>query len=509
MSTRVAAAAPPARPDLAVLVQLATVAMGPLGAPLLPDGWALFSTFPGDSPPIPGQRGQGFVATGTLAGQAVTVLSLGLPWTSYLGMNPNLTFGLTAVAPPIVPTDGPQIETNLLAAYTGMREALWAAVAAAAGNGPLYITGMGTGGPLAQLATLDLRPGNKGPGGQPAPGSAPTLAVFSSPGPGNAAFAAALGQMQGAAATVGLAALGVTIDRFPLVAATAPAGPPVVAASRLPTPYDDPWLERGPGAYATALDPDAPWYPPSPAEARITNPPAGFDPLRAASCARLCAVTYMLAQRPGLISVASTAPYTLQSLLTANGAVQGAVFVSALDIVVAFRGAITFFEFVTTLANTFAQDAAFIDANFFTHAGACVLYASGGPPSLQAQLWAALAAAGPKRPVCFTGHDLGGALAVLAAADQLANHKDFGAPVVYGFGTCRVGSAQMPSSPVFPALNAASFMVARTADFLPRAPLIGSLLPFGQAVNLAGVPPNDEPTAHGISGYARLLSPWA
>jgi len=505
MSTRAADLPPLANQDLAILVQLAAVAMGLLGAPLLPNGWALISTFPGNAPPVPAPSGQGFVATGTLAGQPATVLSLGLPWASYLGFTPNPTFALAPVPPSIVPAAGPQVETNLLAAYTAMRAALWTA---AVGKGPLYITGMGPGGPLAHLAALDLRPGNKGPDGQPAAATAPSVAVFSSPGPGNTEFATAVKQTTCAVATVGLAAPGVTIDRFP-VAPTSAAGTAVLARGKLPTPFDDPWVERGPGAYATALDPATPWYPPSAADARFTNPPTGFDPLRAATCAGLCAMTYTLAQRPGLIAAAPIAPYALQSVLTANGAVQGAVFVSPMDIVVAFRGAITFFEFVTLLGNTFAEVAPFIDANFFMHAGARVLYSSGGPPSVRDQLWTALAAAGPKRPVYFTGHDLGGAVAVLAAADQLANHKDFSAPTVYGFGICQLAGAQMSSSPVYAGLNAASFMVARTTDFLPRAPLIGSLMPFGQAVNLVGMPQNDEPTAHGISGYARLLSPWA
>jgi hypothetical protein len=493
--------------DLAVLVQLAAVAAGPLGAPTLPDGWALISTFPGDRPPIPGSSGQGFVATGTFGDQSVTVLGLGLPWTSYLGMAPNPGFVLGDVAPPMVPAGGPQVETNLLAGYTGMRKVLWQAVTSA-GGGPLYLTGLGLGGPLAQVAALDLRPGNKGPDGQPAPTTAPTVAVFSSPGPGNTAFATAFGQTQGANATTSLTGSRIAIDRFPLASTTA-AGSPVVVPSLLPTPYDDPWLERGPGAYATALDPNGSWSPPETAPASLGNAPSGFDPWRASTCARLCAATYTLAQRPGLIGTLPIMPYTLQAVLSANGTVQGAVFASAMDVVVAFCGAITFQEFVTLLGNTFSDRADFIDSQFDIHAGARVAYTSGSPATIRDQLWLALSAIAPARPVYFAGHDLGGVVAVIAAADQLTNHKALGTPTVYGFGTCQMAGPALPSSPVYATLNAATFMIARTRDFLPRAPLLGSLMPFGQVVSLAGTPAGDEPTAHGISGYDRLLSPWA
>ena len=507
MSRQLAATTTLTHQDLAVLVQLAAVAAGPLGAPILPDGWALNSTFPGDSPPIPGSSGQGFVATGALGDQAVTVLALGLPWTSYLGLAPNTGFALGAVAPPIVPASGPQVEANLLSAYTGMQKVLWQSVTNA-GGGALYLAGLGLGGPLAQLAALDLRPGNKGPDGQPAPATAPAVAVFSSPGPGNPAFATAFGQTQGANATVSLAASGIGIDRFPLASTTA-AGSPVVVPSLLPTPYDDPWLERGPGAYATALNPNGSWVPPDTAPASLGNVPSGFDPWRASTCARLCAATYALAQRPGLISALPIAPYTLQAVMSANGTIQGAVFASPADVVVAFRGAITFQEFVTLLGNTYAELADFIDPQFYMHAGARVAYTSGSPASVRDQLWSALSAMTPVRPVYFAGHDLGGAVAVLAAADLLTNHKALGTPTVYGFGTCRLAGPALPRSPVYATLNAATFMVARTRDFLPRAPLLGSLTSFGQAVGLAGTPAGDEPTAHGINGYDRLLSPWA
>jgi len=235
----------------------------------------------------------------------------------------------------------------------------------------------------------------------------------------------------------------------------------------------------------------------------------------AASLATLCTVPYQLAQHPGLLLPGSIAPFTLQTVVTAGGSPWAVIFVSPSSVVVAFRGTGTWAELGSLLGNSNLLNARFLDAKAANvHAGALGLYTTSTCGSSSAVTFRdALRTLldGPLvqgRTLYFAGHDLGGALAVIAAADIATNDKSLGKPITYTFGSSPVGNfdfAQFIAS----LLTGSVFMIARPGDFLPSAMMSGAYERVGTAITLEGVPPNDEPTLHALTGYVALLNPFS
>jgi hypothetical protein len=514
-----AAANPPAfsTDDTAVLLQLAAAAMGDLSVgPILPAGWSPLATLPA-APPAPARSAaQGYYATGTLPSSDATpiaVLALGVPWVAYLNQ---VQFGVPTLVdlPPDVRPRGETAKVidafaNL---YGGRRGDIWSNLARI-GGASLVIVGMGLGAPLAQIAAIDLRPGASGPQREAAPQAQPACVVFSAPAFGDAGFAALFGRTVPSGQSVGLARVGAPLDRFPmpqgLVPGVVAAGMPQVFPALLPRSGDDPWLERSPDFYLAALG-GSPSPPPA-APFDLAPLPPGFEPLLAWSLAQLCQLPYQLARQPGLLLPDAPAPLQLLGVVQSNGVALAAVLAAAGGTVVAFRGTIGFEEFIGILANSAVAIAHFIaDEGAYVHCGALGVYTggTGGQGTVQSALLSLLQAVAPQRlPIYCAGHDLGGALAVLAAADIARNASGLGTPIVYTFGSVPVGSFSL--APLLADLNLSIYAVARPADFLARAAMKGGYGPVGTAIALRGTPPLDEPGAHALGGYAALLSPWA
>ena len=122
-----------------------------------------------------------------------------------------------------------------------------------------------------------------------------------------------------------------------------------------------------------------------------------------------------------------------------------------------------------------------------------------------AEVKAALSAA-PETVLDFAGHGLGGAVAALAAIDTVETLAPRQAPRVWMFGAPVFGSYDF-LTPAAALIGPTTIRVNRRADFLPRLGFTFLTEGLGQAVSLLGRPRITDPEAHGLSGYAGLLSP--
>ncbi|MDB5041442.1 MAG: lipase [Candidatus Eremiobacteraeota bacterium] len=494
------AAAPYSAADAAVLVQLAEAAAGDLSAgAVLPPGWSPLATVPANPPAPPAAMGaQAIYATGNLPSDPATtvvVLAVGMPWITYLNAFSDGVLDIVPV-PFGVPSTG-KIVPTFAQLYGQLRGGLWAALTQA-GKNPIVVTGIGLGAPLAQLAALDLTPPNVGPKKE-LPAAAPSCYAFSTPAFGDAVFAGDLARVVASSWTVTPAYLNQNLDLFASVPSGGDvtlSGTPQQVATQFPTPFDDPWIERSPWFYADALG--QPFTPPPSSPTTISPQGTAFQPVLASALSQLCAVTYGLAQNPALAQRQPLTSYTYVGPLAATGSAVGATFSFAGGLAVAFRGAITFAEFGGLLASSNLAHAKFIANSAYVHAGALAMYAP-----LRNALLAQLNALPAGSQIVFTGHDLGGALAIIAAADVIKNAPTLTKPVVYTFGAAPV------AGPTFPALVATAtiFAVARPNDFLPQSMLMGGFVQLGTTMTLGGTPAQDEPGAHSATGYATLFDP--
>ncbi|HEY0323882.1 MAG TPA: hypothetical protein VGC66_23235 [Pyrinomonadaceae bacterium] len=515
-----------------LFVQLAELAQQDLSQIILPAGWSQVVNVTSDRsvrPPIP--NAQGFYARGILDGSASSaVLVLGVTWSEFLntynvggGAQDAETGVLQTLAPTgVIGSDfTPQLPVLVAYQFGG----LYGQIRASIWNGlkqvqsmPLYVVGIGMGGMLAQLAVLDLRPGNKGPANQPAPTAAPVCYVFSAPPVGNSSFAQYYRQKVAQSYTVWAGTSDLPVDLFP----TAPpeyqsSGQLQSLSALLPSSYDDPWVERSGDFYLTTLG-GTPMPPPT-SPGSIVNPPAGFDRFLAFSLAKLCAVAYQRKQHPNAQTGLDISPFVPQADITSTDITSKTVtfcslFTSPDSVVVAFPGAVTWQELVLQMANNNLDYPDFLGQNFaYVLQGALQVYkaSSTGKAGEQTFRQAVIAkvqqlAGTPAKKVYVTGHSLGGVLASICAADLKVNYAALAPAKLYTFGCLPVGNYEFAQffNPLF-AGN--SFHIARTGDFAPNLwPILG-FEPLNQQVTLQGTPPSDDFTQHPISGYARLLNP--
>ena len=412
-----------------ILSQLAAIAASPWQTPILPSGWDLQATLASDTsqqPPVP--PAQGFYAQGLVDGTTIGVLAVGSTWKQVFE-NMSTTGPILGPLPSGVATSAPtaKCEQILGAMYAQLRRAIWARLSSV-GTNPFYVAGTGPGAALAQLAAADLLPGNKGPGGESGPMNPSTCYAFSCPPFANAAFASYVGQNAKAAYTVAPGTPTVAADLFPSAPTSAlgyaPVGSPVIATSALPTP-DDPWVERGPNFYLSALGgtPDVPPVTPG----VIVSPPAGFDQTLAFALAQLSALAYARLQHENLPFQLAVAPYVFQADVLSGGVPLCAIFASGSAVVAAFRGTVTWQEVLAVQGNTIPVQAPFLPANASISQGALTIYtanttSSSGTPFRQA-LATLLQQLSTGKRVYLTGHDFGGVLASIAAYRPGEQHE--------------------------------------------------------------------------------------
>jgi triacylglycerol lipase len=147
----------------------------------------------------------------------------------------------------------------------------------------------------------------------------------------------------------------------------------------------------------------------------------------------------------------------------------GYIMESKNKIIVAFRG--------TEDLSDVLQDLDFFQSNFpFIPSGGKVsrgflnVY-----KSIRAQIFNALQNASSQKTIFITGHSLGGALATLSALDVAVNSK-FRQPIVFTFGSPRVGNPQFVST--FNKTLNNSVRIVNVNDIVPLLPPKNISLPF-------------------------------
>ncbi|HEX6370727.1 MAG TPA: hypothetical protein VF006_17555 [Longimicrobium sp.] len=506
----------PARAQL--LEQLAEIALQNLSQPVfLPPGWDVVQFVAGTrSGSVP--SAQGFYAKGDLDGNGdeVAVLALGVGWKDYIDKTQSGGLLVLEAPPPGVVSGAraAKYELTLGSIYSRVRASIWQHLAQGLreGNGTLFVTGKGLGGPLAQLAALDLRPGNRGPAGEPPPEAVSSCFAFSTPPSANPDFKTYYDGIVTDSPVFRAGHADFPVDFFPLAPTAAQGwalpGTSISLDASLPA-YDDPWQERGGNLYLRALGGTP--TPPPVAPGRVRNPPAGFDRGVAFTYAQFCSIAYLAAQHPGTSSGINISPYQVVGDVTARGTPLCTLFASPDTVVAAFRGTTTWAEFQEMEGDTFLQLASFLpDNTAMVLGGALRTYtapvSATDPRPFREALLARLAELAPGKGVYLAGHALGGALANLAAADVRSNASGLTLRKVYTYGANTLGSYSFAQ--FFAArLGPDSYQVARPGDFAPRTLLASGYEPLGAQVVLDGTPPDDDFTQHTLTGYIQLLDP--
>lgn len=497
------------------LLDLVDIAGGDLSQAYLPANLNLVTTFANGS--VTSGGGQGFLATGTIAGidGPVAVLAVAVNWPAFISFFEQAFLTATTTPPPYlnVGSNDTLIAQGYSLAYNAIHTQIWAAIAKLklvpgfASNVPLLVVGMGPAGPLAQLAALDLRPGQTGPDGSGGSMTSPAVAAgcysFSTPAYGDASYAAAVTAALGSVFLCNLDG----IDFYPSIAG-APTGFAFSGAAQTLTasvPASDvPWLERTPAFYQTAYGAPQPQLP----GGGTVTPVPGYSGDLAYTLALLTTATYGRFQHPDLPQTLPSG-YTRAADVAVNGVTWASIYSSGDRTVVASRGACSWIELLAFMGN-----GSMMPLSWFTSGGRILQGLYNFYPSYAAALFTALSGvpgvAG--KPLVFAGHDFGGALAALAAYN-LALVPYSGIPsatAVYGFGTVRFGDYTFQSA-YQTALGGVSYQLLRPNDAIAANPGLSVMAPLPTTMRLSGgmLSPVNSTTGHALALYTSLLNPQA
>ena len=459
---------------------------------------------------------RGFLVKGRVGAdtRSSAVLALGIDWRAWLtdyraGPMSAYPIGSWSGAPPEA-----QITLVYETMYSALRSSLWDSLRFLDGM-TLRVTAKGLAAPLAQIAALDLRAGNEGPQSAskvPAGHGVETVCAFSAGAISNDSLSTYFESAVPGAFAITVGTEAIPVDAFPLHASgdnAARLGTAVPVAADVPE-FDVPWVERSGSSYAAALKSISTQYPQKPAS--VTRP-AGFDQARAHLFADLCAVAYQRYQHPTGKSL-NVSPFVVGPSVTSGGVNVGTIFTSTDAVVAALRGPCTWQEFVDQSCNSDTGSITLQGQQCAVHSGALALLQSMAEPGgtttllddLSAKLKAAVGSTG--KPIYLAGHDLGGAVASLAAM-ELVSAGSLAVEGLYTFGSIPAGGSE------FAALSGKAFAdkafhVARDVDPIPAlvhswAEYTGGALPAQVAVQ--GIPPDDDYPHHSIKSYSQLLNP--
>ncbi|WP_109047461.1 hypothetical protein [Azospirillum sp. TSA6c] len=498
------------------LLDLVDIAGGDLSQAYLPANLNLVTTFANGS--VTSGGGQGLLATGTMPGidGPVAVLAVAVDWPAFITFFEQSFLTSTTTPPPYlnVGSNDSLIAQGYSLAYNAIHTQIWAAIAKLklvpgyASNVPLLVVGMGPAGPLAQLAALDLRPGQTGPDGNGGSMTSPVGAAgcysFSTPAYGNASYAAAVTAALGSVFLCNLDG----IDFYPSIAGAptgfAYSGAVQTLSASVPTTSDVPWLERTPAFYQTAYGAPQPQL----AGGGAVTPVSGYSGDLAYTLALLTTATYGRFQHPDL-SQPLPSGYTRAADVAVNGVVWASIYSSGDRTVVASRGACSWIELLAFMGN-----GSLLPLPWFTSGGRILQGLYAFYPSYAAALFAALSRVSgvAGKPLVFAGHDFGGALAALAAYNlKLAPQSGIpAASAVYGFGTVRFSDYAFQSA-YQTALGGISYQLLRPNDVIAANPGLSLMAPLPTTMRLSGgmLSPVNSTTGHALALYTSLLNPQA
>ncbi|WP_409419733.1 lipase family protein [Marinomonas sp. RS-M-Aa-14] len=494
--------------DLLPLAQLAMTSSD-LTNVFLPPGWNKLAIVNCAPQPFQYPGVKGFLASGRVGNDTSTsaVLALGIDWSSWMQYYMNGSIQGTPVSSWTGAPSGSLISFTYNAMYNAVRASLWDSLKFLSGK-KLRVTGVSLSGPLAQMAALDLRSGNKGPTQQSAPGNVESYA-FSTGAIANSVFAAYLKNEVPNSYAIIAGTEDNKIDFFPLnnnSELNSELGELIELSSSLPE-FDVPWIERSADFYLKAMN-GAPNPPPSQSGAVEQVP--GFSRQLAFQFANLCAVSYQRFQHPNAQTM-NISPYSVGKSITANGINFATIYTSVDSLAVAFRGACTWQEFADYVSNSQTKTITISGTNVSVHTGTANLFYgpsdTGDSTTFKEKLLSEIQAAlGDRTNLYFTGHDIGGAVANLAALD-FESSNSLSITSVYTFGATPTGGPDLKNL-MANTFSQACFQVNRSID--PFAKLSNVLIGYASLdtqVSVTGIPVNDCYPYHSIKSYSNLLDP--
>lgn len=203
--------------------------------------------------------------------------------------------------------------------------------------------------------------------------------------------------------------------------------------------------------------------------------PAGFDKPLALFLGRCCIETYIQFKYNGCYNVPEgfrpKVAFKATPVLVPEWF--GYIIESPTEIVLAFRGSQSNPDWIANAA-VFQTQYPYTPIQLKTHAGFTGIY-----NSCRKQIIDVIGCLSPEKKLYITGHSLGGALAILCALD-IAVNTGFKEPVMYNFGSPRVGD------PCFAYLyNAAvknSFRMVNANDVVSTLPPVAIGTPLSKEV---------------------------
>jgi hypothetical protein len=512
--------------DVTLLLRLAAQASAPklqVRGTVFPDHWDIIEYFT-TSASMNFPASQGFLARGNIDTQdptsdEVLVLALGINWAAFIKGyqfmdTPSVSVPVTISGCHDV---GALFESLFVGTYQQLRPFIWRAYASLDSTQkslPLYLCGHNLGAPLAQLAALDLRPANEGPGREVPPLVQTPCHVFSAPNVANSTFidyynATVVDASGGAACFTHRAATSIlAVDNFPAAPQNADYG---ILGQAMPIDQvsfparDLPWQERGAHFYLATLG--ATLIPGPDLKSDLFNPPVGYDQSRAYTLASVLADAYHEAQHPG--SGEGYLNYVLVATVSAYGSPYVFLYTYNNQVVVAFRGAITWQETQHFAAATAPANGTVVP-NSIVSSGIKELYQELRPTLLPA-IQSAVAAAGTNNPATlfFTGHDIGGGLANLATIDlelnplpqiTVVSTYTFGALAIGDFTFCtafneKAGPKCYQTIRIYDGVAAASFSSSTNYELCDTPFLLNGQLAL------------EDNDYHSLYGYLHLLDP--
>ncbi len=493
-----------------VLVQLAASSAGTdLNDINLPPTWKLLtskSVFTQSTGNV-----QFFLAYGNIGEEVIACLSIGIPWSGFIG---NYVSGFLPGNRQLLPEDvtgktppDATVMSMYVASYSFLRMALWESLSFLDNPGvkgkPLYITGIGLGGPLAQIAAMDFRPGNKGPSQQDPPQlTQPYSYVFSTGNFASTAFQQYYNDNVRNAYNLRAGSQALKVDQFPDQPSAgtgfAPLGIVSFLPASVPSPYYTPWEVRDSNFYLKVINGESPTSTPSPTF--IPNPPAGFSQSLAFSLGKFMALTYLQAQQPGN----PTPPEMTKIIDYGDSKVIATIFSTSNSLTVAFRGSITYEEFLMMDTNSATSRTPY---NQIVTSGVNEVYYANSL-AIGKQIKQLVLELQGHRKLYVIGHGFGGALANVMAADLTFNTTPI-VPIdaIYTFGASYFAGINMAN--LFNgSLGTVSYQILRPEDQIATALKI---LPYWNPVNnivaLLGSIDIPEDTSHSLSTYLSLLDP--
>ncbi|MCL7986626.1 hypothetical protein M8998_01605 [Sphingobacterium sp. lm-10] len=511
-----------------LLEQLASQANLPsltTSGPVLPDGWVVL-TILDSKPSRPYVPIQGILAAGPNEdGDLVLVLSFGMLWSNFYKNNttgyPLAPNDFTRLSSDIIGKTAPSkamVMTVFADAYSKSRNDIWNVLGFITEDYsacPLYTTGMGLAAPVAQLCAMDMRAENTGPLKQDAPKMLDEGCVFSAPKFAKPDFVSYYNlqitkNKFPAQCTVWAASQGLIVDFFPLNGDCGYLGELKYMDTVSIPKYDVPWWERSDVYYLQQLGGEPTKN--SVIPVTFSTLPTDFSRNLSYTLSLMVAATYQRAQHPDSL-VINIAPYEVYKTIT-SAAAFATIFQSPDSVVVAFRGSISFQEFYTYNCKSTYASLSFIDnSSVYVHAGAAAIYnlpvegaSTTVPTTLAEAIIAELKTIAPNKNVYLTGHDIGGAVASIAATDYALNDCGFQLKALYTFGSTLLSTISFKT--LFDAhVGSKSYQLVRLQDKLHNAIQALGYFTIMNPITMNGQLEIEESTYHSLTGYIGLLNP--